>query len=270
MKHFARGIVVLGLVFGSLAYAQGNAANGRQYEAFDNVFTDDARTQITNTDAPWSTIGKFIAPDGSYCTATLVLRDLVVTAAHCIMEDGELVQGNYRFYPQYGNGSGVFSTVNHLWWGTKHPDSERGQDWAFARLNTPLGDRFGWLGMRKMTGEQLLEDRGYNLVGYSSDFRQGSVASGERGCSFKKFNAASGTDLHNCDMSRGASGGAIFYFDDPANPQTSGHIVALNVAEYREGKDSSLVGIPYSDEHANVAVPSSAFFDTFIRIRDGR
>lgn len=232
-----------------------------------NVFENDRRTQVTSKNAPWTAIGRIYSPEGIPCTATLIHRNIILTAAHCVLKKGKLQDGQYRFYPGYANYKGsVNSTVSYFRWGTTDPDANRGQDWALGVLDTPLGDSVGWMGVKSMEGGDLLTPRTYYMGAYSCDFKGGEVASWEKGFAFRYFYSDSGMVLHDANMSRGASGAAMFYYGDESNPTQSSYVVAVNVAEYRNGTENSLIGIPYSDQHANIAIPSAAFFPTFLNI----
>ena len=235
----------------------------------ENVFQNDTRQPLIAETAPWSAIGKLLSPDGTYCTATLVARDLILTAAHCIMKKGAFAKGAYSFVPRYSHGGADKSAILHFWWGTTDPENWRGQDWALARLEVPLGDTYGWMGVRNTQPSELLLSRDYYMGAYNDDFQKGEVATWEKGFHFRSYEAAEGFLLHDADMSRGASGASIFSYDDASKPDTN-HVVAISVAEFRDGANKSLVGIPYSSVHGNVAVPSSAFYDQFMKVRDGK
>lgn len=234
-----------------------------------NVFQNDTRRVITAASSPWSAIGKLRSSDGTYCTATLVARDLILTAAHCIMKNGAYAKRTYLFQPRYAHGASEESNVNYFWWGTTDSENWRGRDWAIGRLDTALGDTYGWMGVRNSAASDLLIDRQYYMGAYNDDFQGGEVAAWEKGFHFRSYDLLEGYLLHDADMSRGASGAAIFAYDDEAKPD-SNHVVAISVAEFRDGASKSLVGIPYSDTHANIAVPSSAFYAQFIKARDGQ
>ena len=230
-------------------------------ESSPNVFADDARVAVTSINAPSKWIGKLVLPGGGWCTAGLIQRDLIITAAHCVMDDEKhsLTTGNYQFY--YGlinNRYQDISGTSFVWWGTTNPQDNRGSDWAIMRLTSPLGDKYGWMGVRSLDLSTIFHKGTVGLTGYGSDFMNGQTASVESNCSFTD-SGNGGTVLHNCDMSRGASGAPMYHVEKDESGNDVYYVLAINVADYRDGKDQSLVGIPYAANHANIAVPASAF-----------
>lgn len=218
------------------------AANAASFGQTWNVFGADDRVALTSTRYPWRTIGKI----DSGCTATLVGKNLALTAAHCVLEGGSLRYiGNFR--PNYIDGMSADSSwVKRVWWGTRYPDSNRGDDWAILQLDDNLGDTYGWMGVAS-------ESRTYvTMAGYSGDFKGGQTAGVHVDCRFR--DTLGSFWLHDCDTSRGSSGGPMFYLNGD-----SATIVAINVAERRNGGDSSLFLDWYETDHANIAVPASAF-----------
>jgi protease YdgD len=229
-----------------------------------NVYPDNARSAVTQLQAPSRWIGKLVLPGGGWCTAGLVQKDLILTAAHCVMDDGAhiLVQGDYHFYYGYIGGKwSDQSTVSWIWWGTTDPQNNRGSDWAFLRLNDALGAEYGWMGVRSLDLSTLVNQNVVGMTSYGSDFLGGETPSYEMGCAFTG-SQSNGTELHDCDMSRGASGAPMYRPETDASGNTSYYVLAINVADFRDGKDQSLLGIPYTPQHANVAVPAQAFLST--------
>lgn len=72
---------------------------------------------LTTTSAyPYRAAGKLFFNKGSstyVCSASLIKRGLVVTAAHCVFDYGKKTSGwysNYRFVPAYSNGAAPYGT----------------------------------------------------------------------------------------------------------------------------------------------------------------
>ncbi|HYF09295.1 MAG TPA: trypsin-like peptidase domain-containing protein [Acetobacteraceae bacterium] len=96
----------------------------------------DPRRPLNPRVAPWNAIGRVETAAGGRCTGALVARDLVLTAAHCLVDParGRLVPaGTARFVPEgaapilaasYRIGHG-FNPVREEPWRA---------DWAFVRL----------------------------------------------------------------------------------------------------------------------------------------
>jgi hypothetical protein len=84
----------------------------------------DLNTAATNTQYPYRPTGllRFQAPppDNTWytCSASLVKRGVVVTAAHCVVEYGHSTYNrNFHFIPGYRNGTAPFGdwTVSRVW-----------------------------------------------------------------------------------------------------------------------------------------------------------
>lgn len=211
-----------------------------------NVFGTDNRVEMTSEDYPWSTIGKL----SSGCTGTLVGKNLMLTAAHCVYDEKEEILSNFTyFYPNLINN--VYATrswMEYIWSGTKNPRKSRGDDWAIVRLSEPLGDTYGWMGVD--SGE-------YDTVtnaGYASNFQSGLTAGVHVGC--KVTERQPKTFYHDCDNGRGASGGPIFIMKGKA-----AYVVGIAVAEFREDGDKSLSIDKYDHKYANIAVPAATFLE---------
>jgi len=74
----------------------------------------DLYTETTNTTYPYRAAGKlfFNEPSGTFiCSASLIKRGIVVTAAHCVANYGKSqFYSGWQFVPAYRNGSGPYGT----------------------------------------------------------------------------------------------------------------------------------------------------------------
>jgi len=255
--HIPSAILVSWLFLSTLLVQASYSAQREEPEIkVQNTFSDDSRMDADSNLFPARAVGKLISPSGSYCTATLVSQDLILTAAHCIMSNGALVTGNYVFQVGLNAGKAAGSSgTSQAWWGTADPDHDRQNDWALMRLTQSLGLTYGWLGVTGIDLNQELGQQNFELIAYSLDWRGGNTPSDEPHCQFS--GAQEGFFLHNCDTTPGASGGAMFFTDKTRTP----HIVAINVAEFSPA-GAPLKGVPYSAATANIAVSAQKFLPT--------
>lgn len=227
-----------------------------------NVFGKDRRQALNIKKLPQ--VGLLLSGDGFACTATLVARDLVVTAAHCVTEPetGQQI-GRLVFYAGYRDGEfrGV-SAIKKVYTG-KGGNRKAGfistDDWALLKLTRPLGDALGKVAVEKLSTAADHDASDVFSIGYSSDFLGGDIASFDSDCRLTATEVHSGinTLLHNCSTRKGASGGPLLYVKDG-----KAKIIAINSSE-RRYLDKTIVpsGVEYADSIANVAVPSERFYD---------
>ncbi len=220
------------------------------FGAKHNIFGPDARQQVTSNEYPWSTVGYL----SSGCTATLIDKNLIVTAAHCVYDDSGQIQA-LTYYPNMiGNQSNTSSYATYTWTGTSDPKNDRAHDWAIVQLNDDLGSSYGSMGVKEQDADTV------TLAGYSYDFMSGQTAGAHVNCTIQERL----TDfwLHDCDGTRGSSGGPMFVSEG----NNEAYIVALMVAEYRGDGEDSLQVSEYSKEYANIAIPSERFLPTLNKI----
>lgn len=188
----------------------------------------DNRIPMTSREYPWSAVGQLegITADGSgyACTGTLIAEDVVLTNAHCFFDpDTQQLSQAMVFYPNLINGiirdENDIAYVTQAYAGTDFSNGGYVDDWAFLKLNKPLGRKYGYLGLKALPSSTLIRNKGkFALVGYSGDFPNPKVyreltagpsmtAGVHKGCSIlrevKQFL------FHNCDSTSGASGGPI-------------------------------------------------------------
>jgi V8-like Glu-specific endopeptidase len=217
---------------------------------YGNVFGTNHRVPIRSTHYPWTAIGE-ISTGG---TGTLVGRNLVLTAAHVVLDERGHVKRSIYFYPNMINHRArTQSRVVRVWLGTSDPQGHRSDDWAILELDRNLGDVYGWMGFSTHLPVNAM------VAGYANDFAQGT-ASVDLRC---RFRGMSGTLLlHDGATARGCSGGPIF-----EKQGETYRIVALVVSERRMGGQKSLHLAQYDARFANLAIPVTRFADTLRRLK---
>ena len=188
------------------------------------IVNQDNREPMTSDEFPWSAIGRVMgkAADGSnyICSGTLVADDVVLTNAHCVIdpvthEHSALIQ----FQPNLVNGlvqdeAHVADTIE-FFAGTDFREDNTpptADDWAFLKLNQPLGEIYGTIGIAELSVSDLFNNYAGQLVmvGYSGDFPRanpGKTAGVHSGCSV--LGEVDDSLIHDCDTQGGASGGPI-------------------------------------------------------------
>ncbi len=177
----------------------------------DHFFGRDDRVLVPVNQRPWSFMGVLRMDTGESCTATLIARDVIVTAAHCIhTERGLNARGRFEA------ASGAHTARVTAYLVDQRFDFRRfsvgdeidGMDWALLRLDQPLGDRLGFAGVQNLTAQGQGHAAAADLMqaGYSWD--TGGHLSGNLRCRMVRVHADN-TFAHECDTTRGDSGSAF-------------------------------------------------------------
>ena len=203
-------------------------------------------------------IGRFYLNGQGWCSGTLVLRGVVLTAGHCIYANGvdRAPDGTSNHYYDFHNMvftpgnrinpsdpfTGLTSfgnwTVKNMWTTTAWQGNDQTRDWALVELNPDAngkypGDTTGtfpvYYGMQLHVGQQL------QAIGYpasylfaSTQFFTGngqffvtSSITDSAGCA-SGISCASVFVKYDSVMTGGSSGGPIFYLDSDNQWKLSG------------------------------------------------
>ncbi|WP_315525750.1 trypsin-like serine protease [Corynebacterium durum] len=145
------------------------AANFPEGAAPNVVIGNDDRKEITDTkQASSKWVGKLHATTqsggSSYCTASLISKDTVITAGHCVAKG----QSKWTFAAGENKGQQPYGTAaaKQIWYDKKY--GENGHDWAVIKLDSAVGEKTGWFGMN-VPDTQKLVDQYATVIGYPGD-----------------------------------------------------------------------------------------------------
>jgi protease YdgD len=188
---------------------------------------------------PWSAVGQLELGDESMCTGTLVARDVVLTAAHCLHDFSGALAPDGVFRSGFGRRGGALQAQITAYFVAPRfnprmfdeTDKLDGTDWAYVKLDRPLGDELGVVAIVSLT---TLTGVTLDQAGYSWD-TEGHL-SGHLGCAATAL-SADGTLEHMCDTTNGDSGSPIMVVRDGIYG-----VVAVD-SNFREKQDGPVVNI---------------------------
>ncbi len=188
----------------------------RPAEASDHFFGRDDRFLPDVTQMPWRAIGLLTA-DGSDCSGVLVGPRIVLTAAHCLTDDGLATILPDAFYAgRRGDRYAAKAFVVSAEFAPDYSITQRpagqgnGNDWGIVTLDRDLGSQLGYLDVHELGPDDIAAIDAGGLVvdqaGYSWDTAEN--LSGHLSCRIiDRYDDA--TILHECDTTRGDSGSPI-------------------------------------------------------------
>lgn len=108
-------------------------------------------------------------------TGFLVGRNLVLTAAHCVMDDNNEFY-DWRFYPAYAGGpyEGYSDGWTQVYYSNNWISSHSADyDWCLCVLYQDLGSRFGWYACQTYANNSDFDGRSVGDLGYPGSFEGG-------------------------------------------------------------------------------------------------
>ncbi len=220
--------------------------------AMANTFVGNSRTAVVLGEYPAAAVGKLLTASGD-CTATLVAKNLILTASHCIFTNGKLKTGKFYFKLQQR-----ITKITYFWFGNPLPETYQSDDWAIGKLESNYNT---WIPVARVPPEQIATLPQTSLFSFSQDINFGNSLLAEYGCGVTQFLSQHNLLLHNCSTSYGASGAPLIYFPDPKNPKGA-QIVAINTAQRMPwGENKTLINIPFKNDLANTAVSTNRFYE---------
>lgn len=223
-----------------------------------NVFNVDDRSLATPEmmdQYPFRCIGQFVR-GSSFCTATIIEKNLILTNRHCLgLVGNQLPNGFYsnsRFLSGFSNGQSNFVvSFTEVYW------SEEDDDFAILLLSENIGSFTGWPAIIWTFNSYFSQQRNLAMLGYSGDVLQRHNAPSYVESCYSR-GVKNGIVLHDCDNTRGSSGSPMFDSFNAEEPT----IIAYNDGEFRSGDASEYLEV-FAEANANTMKPSGLFRDTY-------
>jgi len=237
-----------------------------------NTFGENTRKQwngARTTPYPLNQVGTLKRPDGNRCTASYIENNLILTAAHCVMEYGKnrLKKGEYQFEHNQGVNGEIkhLSTIDRFHYITLRQIEDGGVEaannhWAILELNTPATSPGSYFEYPQIKGDDLAY--GLSIVGFSPEFNghTKTLTFSDSNCGIKEHLFDGLVALHDCDAGPRDSGAPLYKCStEKGETKEKCHIYAIHVAAFSK---QGLKHVHYSRDRANVSVTTKSFFPT--------
>jgi len=250
-----------------------------------NVFGEDTRKrwdQWPDIPHPLDRIGTLKHPSGNRCSASYIGKNLLLTAAHCIMKDGQdrLQKGDYLFeHIQLPNGKYWDSRKITKFHYIELKQIENGglgaaeNHWAILEMTSAIQPKTRTFGM-KYPGDKdydIYHESNYQLsiAGFSPMFNDGTreLTFSESGCEIIQHLRKGNLALHTCGAGPRDSGAPLYKCTEGGYGNWSQcYIIGIHIAAYSE---NGLKFPKYAMENANLAVTMRSFKDIWYYLMMG-
>jgi len=229
------------------------------------VIGADSRVLVKSpADLPYSAVGLVEGFDGQVCTGVLVGPDLVLTAAHCLLRNRELIPLTHvRFHSHYLYGASVGESsaiASFVMDSAAVPNGV--QDWAILKLKKPLGLSSGFLLTGALAANEMhraiLRVPGHDVTHpIAKNYGISLLNNKTRG--HAKGLDAQGLLFHDVPTGRGSSGGPLL-----RELEGKWTVVGITVAEIRPGVQCPVFN---KRDCNNVAVPESSWRESLAKLQ---
>lgn len=223
---------------------------------FLNSNKEDPRVRLgLDEDFPLNTIGVI----GSSCVGTLLSDQIAITSSHCLIEENGSLKADSLTFKISGTELSVKNVIART---SQFPSEinspELLNDWAFVILEpNSISSSKGYMSLEPVVFQEVISDDDNSSFSVKSElpYEVGFVGLDEnseslmydRSCYILKQDSVL---YNNCSSTSGGSGGVLFSMIDG-----SAKVVAIMIAEKRQGYSSSLQLEKYSNKFANIALP---------------